>query len=49
MFWQEVWAKCGSKSSDESCCFGKRCVHSVVLKVVMSPDVLARGVGLVGF
>ena len=40
MFWQEVCAKCVSKSSDESRCFGRRCVPSVFLKVVMSTDVL---------
>ena len=42
MIWQVVCAKCGSKSSDESQCFGKWCVPSVVLKVVMSPNVLAE-------
>ena len=42
MFWQVVSAKCGSKSSDESKCFGKWFLPSVVLKVVMSPNDLAE-------
>ena len=49
MFWHEVCSKCGSKSSDESWCFGRRYLPSVVLKVVMSPGVLAGGVCQVCF